>query len=279
MKKIVGVLFFLALFLNDGLAQKELNLRAKYKPETVYNQTIEQRSQTELLYSGSDDFMKKLKDQGIANPTVSTQQSKFVAVVKTEKLKNDGFFPLNIEFVSSTTSEGKKIIPDGTIIYGHSTTKSMPTLDSIVSKEMKDSIKQSSLQGMQALISQISFPEDKLLKIGDVFSVETPLSMPLSGMSLNMDITTFYKLTSIKKGIGYLDITQVLNMKTVLSGVDVTASGTGTGIMEYDMKKDFYRKYQVDMDVLMGMKNAMFNLDLKIKSTIIQTVDIAKRKK
>jgi len=279
MKKNVCLLILLTSFLGYTFAQNKLILKAKYKPETAYNQTIEQSSKTEVLYSGSEDFLNKLKDKGIVNPTILIQQSKIDAILKTEKMVNDTLFPLTIEFINSTSSDGKKAIPDGTIIYGHSSVKSMPTLDSMVSKNMDESIRKASLQLMQTMFSQIPFPDDKIVQIGDSFSVETPLTLPLSGMTVAMGITTYYKLLSIINGIGNFDIMQVYKMTSASQGFDLTASGSGKGQMFYDIKNEFYTKYHVDMEILMSMKNQTFAFNIKTNSSIIQTIGISKNTK
>lgn len=277
MKKIVSALLLLTLVSASSFAKNELVLKVKYKPETTYSQTIEQNTQTEMSYSGTEDFLNKLKDQGMVNPTINTLQSKIEALLKTEKLVNDTLFPLTIEFVKSTSLDGKKAIPDGTIIYGHSTIKSMPTLDSIVSKDMDESIKKSVLPMMQSMFSQIPFPEDKLVKVGEGFSMETPLTLPMPGMSLDMNITTYYKLLSIDKGIGNFDISQTYTVKSALSGFDVTATGNGKGTLAYDIKKEFYSNYKVDLDIVMSMKKDLFTINIKTKTGVAQTIEISKR--
>lgn len=279
MKKIVSVLLLLTLVSAFSFAKNELVLKVKYKPETTYNQTIEQNTQTEIYYSGAEDFLNKLKDQGIVNPTISSMQSKIEALLKTEKLVNDSLFPLTIVFVNSTSMDGKKAIPDGTIIYGHSTIRSMPTLDSIVSKDLDESVKKTVLQTMQSMFSQIPFPEDKLVKVGEGFSIETPLSFPMPGMTLDMNITTYYKLLSIYKGIGNFDISQIYTVKSAISGFDVTATGNGRGTLAYDIKKEFYSNYKVDLEIVMSMKKDLFTFNIKTKTGVTQTIEITTSKK
>lgn len=58
------------------------------------------------------------------------------SVLKTGKTAKDGNFPVVIEFLNRTNSENKIIIPKGILIYGKTSTSTMPLLDSIVSKDM-----------------------------------------------------------------------------------------------------------------------------------------------
>ena len=132
MKKINLLLFIMTLMSYNSQAQDELTFKVQYKPETKYTQTMELTSQTHLEYLGSQEFLQKLKDKGIKNPNIINTQSKTESIFKTGKLTNDTNFPLTMEFIKTTSLDGKKAIPDGTLIFGHGSIGNMPSLDSIV---------------------------------------------------------------------------------------------------------------------------------------------------
>lgn len=275
MKKLTLLLFLIAIQLGVAQTKDELQFKTQYNPETKYDQTIDQTSHYELKYSGTPEFIHKLKDKGIQNPTISDNHSLIESVFKTGKLTNNSYFPLTIEFLKTTSSDNKIIIPDGTIIYGKGTIGNMPTLDSIVSKGLTEELKKTMLQGIQATFAQLNFPE-RTVKVGDSFSIDSPLSIPIAGTNLDMTITTNYTLLSIKNDIADFDISQVYKMKTTITKYDMNGTGSGIGKLLYDIKNNFNLKYQIDIEMTANMKIEAFEFSILSKSGIIQTAKISK---
>jgi len=273
MRKIILLLLTLTEISCNSQTKDELTFKVQYKPETKYSQTIEQTSHSEMTYSGSEEFLQKLKDKGVQNPTITDNTSKIESVFKTGELSDGTNFPLTMEFVKTTSSDGKKDIPDGTIIYGHGSIGNLPTLDSIVSNGLDEEFKKTLLQAMQSTFSQLSFPE-KRVKVGENFSRESPLSIPIAGVTVEMTITTNYKLLSITNGIGDFDVSQVYTMKSTITKYPIKATGSGKGKLLYDVSNNYYLKYQIDTEMGMNMKLDNFDLDLNSKSGFIQTTVI-----
>lgn len=275
MKKLF--LFLLLISLHFCIAQNknEFLFKIQYNPETKYDQTMDQTSHLEMKYAGDVDFMQKLKDKDVQNPTVIDNHSVIESVMKTGKLTNKTYFPLTIEFLKTTNSDNKTTIPDGTIIYGKGTLGNMPTLDSIVSKGLSEEFKKGLLQTMQATFSQINIPERKV-KVGDVFDIDTPLSIPVANIQMDMTITTTYKLLSIKNNVADFDISQVYTLKTNTTQFPINATGTGKGKLLYDVVNNFNLKYQIDMEMSANVKIEKIELDIKTKTGMIQSAKISK---
>jgi len=275
MRKIILLLLILIQISCNSQTKDELTFKVQYKPETKYSQTIVQTSHADTKYSGSEEFLQKLKDKGVQNPTITEKEKKIESVFKTGKLTDGTNFPLTIQFVKTTSSDGKKDIPDGTLIYGHGSIGNMPTLDSIVSSGLDEEFKQTLLQAMQSTFSQLSFPENKV-KINESFSRESPLSIPIAGVTIEMAITTNYKLLSITNGIADFDVSQVYTMKTTITKYTIKATGSGKGKLLYDVSNNYYLKYQIDTEMGMNIKLDNFDLDSNSKSGFIQTTVITK---
>lgn len=275
MKKISLILIAFIIFSGKGWSQNELTFKVQYNPETNYNQTVDQTTLTSIKYSGSKDVLKTLKEKGITNPTVTNKKSRTESVIKTGKLTSEKSFPLTMEFIKITKSEGKTEIPDGTIIYGNCTTGNMPTFDSIGTNGISDELKKTILQTVQSLYSQLTFPEKKL-KIGEEFSTETPLSIPIAGATIEMVIRTNYKLISINNGIGIFDVSQVYTMKTTITKYTINASGKGKGKLYYNISSNYYVKYQMDSEMKMKMKYENVKLFLNTQSNYLQTTEMIK---
>lgn len=275
MKNSLLLLFVISIQLSVAQTKNELQFKIQYHPETKYEQTLDQTSHLEMIYAGEADFIQSLKEKGVQNPTVIDNHSVIESVFKTGKITNNTYFPLTIEFLKTTNSDNKTQIPDGTIIYGKGTLGNMPTLDSIVSKGLSEEFKKGLLQTMQATFAQINIPERKV-KVGDVFDIDTPLSIPLASIQMDMTITTTYKLLSIINNIADFDVSQAYTMKTNTTKFPMNATGSGKGKLLYDVVNNFNLSYQIDMEMSANVKIEKIQLDIKSKTGMIQSAKISK---
>lgn len=277
MKKILLTLLLALPFLNYAQSDKVLDFKIAYAPEMSYHQIVEQSSETELHYIASPEILERLKNQGVANPTLGKTLTLMESVFKTGKPAKDGYFPVTIKFLKSTNSDNKTIIPDGTLIYGKASDSTMPTLDSIVSKDLDAEFKSTLLQTMQSMFSQIALPEKKL-KIGESFIQETPLSIPIAGTAIDMKITTTYKLISMTNQIANFDIAQQYTMNLLISEgqYNVTADGAGNGKLIYDIPNHFSTSFKLDIGLNFDLKQDKFSLKVKSNSGFNQTVKVSK---
>ena len=275
MKNTILLLLLVSTQFSIAQTKDEFQFKIQYNPGTRYDQTLDQTSYLEMKYAGEPEFIQILKDKGVQNPTIVDNHSVIESVLKTGTITNKTYFPLTIEFLKTTNSDNKTQIPDGTIIYGKGTLGNMPTLDSIVSKGLSEEFKKGILQTMQATFAQINIPERKV-KVGDVFDIDTPLSIPIASLQMDMTITTTYKLLSIKNNIADFDVSQVYTMKTNTTKFPMNATGTGKGKLLYDVVNNFNLKYQIDMEMSANMKIEKIELDIKSKTGMIQSAKISK---
>src|SRR5579864_4878076 len=80
MKKIVGFVVVLSLLsftypFDDGILFK-----VEYKPQSKYTMSVDRVTFTTISYTGSDDFLQKLKDEGVENPKISNKDFRLLAV-------------------------------------------------------------------------------------------------------------------------------------------------------------------------------------------------------
>ncbi len=256
-----------------GQTTDGFTFRIQYKPETTYTQTMEQSSHSDIKYSGSKEFLQVLKNKGVQNPTVTNKVSTTESVVKTGKVTDGAQYPLTIEFVKSTSSDGKNIIPNGTVIYGRVSSGAMPTLDSVVSSGLEEGYKKTLLQAMQNTFSQLSFPEKKI-KVGESFSIESPLSIPVAGVTIEMTITTTYTLVSVTNGIANINVSQAYKMKANVSKYSINATGSGKGKMLYDDSIGAMIRYTMDTEMTADMKLEQYDLSIRSNISVIQTTSV-----
>ncbi|WP_264536756.1 DUF6263 family protein [Flavobacterium sp. N1736] len=276
MKNILLFILISVPFFNYGQSDKILDFKIAYSPQATYRQVVEQSSETELYYIAADSILEVLKSRGVENPTRAKSITLIESNIKTGKEAKDGNFPVIIEFLKSTNSEQKaSIIPDGTLIYGKASLSTMPQLDSIVSKGMDESFKKSLLEMMQKTFSQIALPEKKM-KVGESFSQENPLNIPIAGMSFDMQITTIYKLISIESQTANFEIVQKYTANISDQKYNIEASGNGNGKLRYDIPNHFANQYILDIDLVFDLKQDAFSLKVNSKSGFNQTVQITK---
>lgn len=275
MKKVFAIAFVLTLFAFNSQSQNSITFKQQYAPETTYSQTAEQTTQSEVTYRGPKAFLKSLQENGVKNPTITSVESTIETVLKNGKVTDGTTFPVTMEIVKATYSDGSNPIPDGMLIYGHGTTETMPILDSIVWDGISEELKKILLTTMQRTFEQLNVPEREVT-VGESFSVETPLAIPIADETLEMLLTTNYTLVSIANGLANFDVTQEYSMKVNVSGLPFSGTGSGKGKMVYDVANYFTLKSQTTNEMVINVDAGKFAFDLKTKVDIVQTAQITK---
>ena len=276
MKKSFLLFFIFATFQNYCQSNQILDFKPGYSPETIYNQTVINSSDYEMTYSGSEELLEMLKENGTENPVKIKNSFNVETVSKTGKIGKDGSFPITIEYLKAFDKDGKTIIPSGTLLFGNATLSSMPKLDSIVGAGMEENFKKSIFQMVQSTFNQVAMPEKKL-KAGESFSQESPLKLPIGGINIEMIITTTYSLKSFTAKSAFFDIVQVYSMKFTDTTFDSSGSGNGTGKLVYDISNHFVSENTLNMELNLNLKHTDFNIDLKSKSDYSQLAKISKK--
>lgn len=278
MKKPFLLVLLLATLFNYGQSNQILDFKIQFSPQTIYNQTMSSSAEYELTYDGSQEFLESIKNSGVKNPTTSKTTIVMESVFKTGKTNADGNFPVTIEYLKSLDSNGKTIIPNGTIIHGKGSTSNLPQLDSIVSKDLDETTKNSIFQIVQSSFAQLALPEKKL-KIGESFSQESPLKLPIGGLNFDMIITTTYKLESIVNKNAFFDIDQVYTAKVVdKNDNNINVSGSGTGKLIYDISNHYPTQNTIDLKLTFDLKKEDISLKLISLSSIKQEAKITRIK-
>ena len=254
--------------------QDSLTLKIQYQPEKKYHQITERTSQTIIKYAGSEKSIQKLKDRGIQNPTITNRKSKTETVLKTGQPIDGKNFPVTMKYIKSSASKGKIEIPDGTIFHGQFIGGDVPVFDSVEAGGLDAKDKRALIRNLQNTFSQLSFHGEKL-KIGEQFSGEKPLSIPMEGSTIEMVVTTNYKLISISNHIARFNISQVYTMSPKLMDNSFKGTGNGKGQLLYDITNKVILNYAIDTEMELNKKLDSFDFELKAKSGIIQTTNVS----
>lgn len=275
MKKLFLLLFLSGTFFNYGQSNQILDFKAGYSPETSYHQTTLNSSDYEVLYSGSEKFLETLKQNEVPNPTKIKNSFNLETLSKTGKIDKNGNFPITIEYLNSIDANGKTIIPNGTLLYGKTSLSNMPEMDSIVSKGMEENFKNVIFQTVKSTFSQLVMPQKKLKK-GESFTQESPLTIPIAGINIEMLISTIYNLKSMNSKNAFFDITQTYTIKMSDNRFETSGAGIGKGNLIYDIPNHFINENTLKMDFNLDLKHTDFTLQLKSKTDFKQISIISK---
>jgi hypothetical protein len=273
MRKIIGLLLLLTQFSCAKHPQDRLTFKIQFQPEKKYSQIAERTYQSVTKFSGSEISMQRLKIRGLQNPTISSKNSRTESVLKTGKRNDGNNFPVTMEYIKTTSNDGKKDIPDGTIFQGICIGTNMPKFNSVASEGFDEMNKTTALQTLQNTFSQLTFPE-KELKIGEQFSMEYPLSIPMEGSKIEMVVTNTYKLISISNNLANFDIAQQYQMIPKLMDNSFKGTGNGNGHLVYDVANTIILNYAMNTEMELNKKLDSFDFNLKTKSGFIQTTTL-----
>lgn len=232
----------------------------------------EQSSIQEMTFIATDDVLEKLKSKGIENPTIKNTSYKIYNLNKTGSIKNDEF-PITIEIKDTGDKDVVNIIPIETKIYGKVKIGEKPTLDSINSPKMDAEQKRLILSTMQTTFSQITLPNNDI-KVGETFTREMPLNIPIGKENLKMTNTITYKLIKIENKKAFFDIIQDFNINITDKKDNLNAKGSGDGVLVFDIQNNFYLKYELNSEIKMEIDSGPFTAKVISKSRFVQNTTI-----
>jgi len=267
MKKITLLLLTLAVC--SCQSQEEIEFRVNSLPNFNYILSQTQISENTVIYFASDEIIENLKNNGISNPTISKDTTFLKSISKTGELNGDQF-PLTVEVLESSN----KSLNKGMRMYGNYV-KGITKIDSISNSYMTEESKKGLLTSMEAMMNQIKYP-DKKIKIGEGFEQKNPFSMPIADVTIEMEINSIYTLKSVKNGIGYFDLDQVYSIKSATKDYEMELDGTGKGQIHYDIEKQFFTKFYLEMEMNLKTELEVFSIELQTKSITDQTTEIRK---
>ena|SRR5699024_7682456 len=267
MRKLL--LLILATISISCKGQEEINFKVGYLPNHNYTLTQKQISENNVKYIASEEILQKLKINGIENPTITKDTSLLKSISKTGKL-NGNLFPIDIELLESNNPT----LVSGTKFFGKSIDGKIK-LDSIYSPTMTEEKKRILLPAMESIIDQVKYP-DKKIKVGESFEQKNPMSIPIADVTVEMEINSIYTLRKIENGMGYFDLDQVYSIKSATKDYEMELDGTGKGQIEYDIEKQFFTKFYLEMEMNLKTKLEVFSIELQTKSITDQTTEIKK---
>jgi len=258
-----------------SLAQQGLTLKFTYQPNHTYQVKTEQNVSGTVRFSGDDELMSSLEKKGVKNPQTMEITSSSTNETKTGARTSNGAIPYQQTMITSMNKDGENIFPPNTTVYGKIDSANHLSIDSIASSEIDERLTKALQSTVSSAYNQLNLP-NKYLRVGDSLVVKSPLDLPIMGTELKINVTTTYLLLSIENGIGKFDVKLVYEMEGDISSNKFTATGTGNGVLNYDIANQIYQQFDITSNVAMKMsiEKMAINMDMlliqKTGMTILQ---------
>jgi hypothetical protein len=250
-----------ALFAATSFAQKEVDFKIDYKPNTTYTSSTSQKGNVTLTFGGSEETLGMLEAQGVENPTITPIENDNKSIVKTGKATGTTI-PFITETIVDPKSPTAAALPNGAKIYGKKAAGQPPVFDSISAPGAKKEVRDIIFSTIKGSVAQLFVPATKV-KVGESFTKDIPLKFPAGMMGeLEMNSNVTYMLKKIEAGKAYFDTKTIYTIDTEIQGQEVKGSGTGAGSFIYDIANGY--NVQQNEDMTMEMNMSMQGMDMKI---------------
>lgn len=253
-----------------------LILKVQFQPEKTYSITTIRGTETTVSYSGEDIAMRKLKSMHVQNPTISKVKTKTEAELVTGKKSELGKIPVVLTYKKILSLDDQNEIPEGTVIKGEITGKDLPAFNTVVSGLSGFDQKIKLLETIRKSFEQFNFPE-KELNIGDEFSTDRPVSIPMQNSTIEIIVTTTCKLTAISNHVAEFDLNQTYLMTPVMLDNTFTGKGSGQGKFTYDITNSMVTDYSLKTILDINKKLDYYQFDLKTVNEFSQQIKPEKK--
>jgi hypothetical protein len=212
----------------------------------------------------------------VKNPTISKVKTKTEAELVTGKRSADSSFQVSLIYQKIMSLDGRNEIPEGTEIQGEIKNNELPSFHKVVSNALNIDQRILLLQTVQNTFEQFKFPEQRL-KTGDQFSVDRPVSMPMEGSTIDIVITTNYKLLRIQNDLAEFELCQSYLMTPQMMDNSFTGTGSGKGQLSYDIANFVITDYSIKTELKMNKKLDYYEFDLKSINEFSQQTKLVKK--
>jgi hypothetical protein len=281
MFKRTSLVFLLLLFVTFcSLAQKKVRFKAAYQPGKTYLSEMNMTTLSEMNFEGDEAVINQIKASGMSLPMIVEMKQLMNVKTQTGTEKHVKGLPVVITYDKVETNQkmnGQEFnAPNelqNTKIEGWMNPAGQVEIDSIYG-EMKEEMRTLLGDMIKEMQKQVAFP-DRDLKVGDKFTEEKPLIIPMmGGIKMNMVVSITYLLKEIKSNMARFDIDQTITLDFSIEQKQASGSGKGSGNMVYDMKQDFVTSYFTDTEMDMKMLMDQMTLLAKSKTQVDMKISI-----
>ncbi len=276
MKKIATIYLLLISALSQLKAQQSVLFNMKYMPNRTYTSTMKMDMNMEMTMTGDSTVMEQMKNSDQKFPMIMQMQTATDLGIKTGAISANRF-PINMT-IDVTGSKMKMNGVEQTIpmpadakqnISGECTLDGKLSFESVTGTKVGDSVKQQLTKVIEMIQNGIIFP-DKPMKVGDTFTQDMPVDIPLAGNTSKMMAKAVYKLIAIENKKAYFDVVFDMDMK-LANTMDM--KGGGSGKLVYDMVNNFQTTMQETMKVDYSMTLPQMPPSMKMGGKMNMLID------
>lgn len=272
MKKLLASVTGLFIF-SVSFSQKSVGFTMGLLPNNIYDNTVAQKIKIELnLDSSKAELIAKMEANGMKNPTIQEQATSIETQTTCGPLdKSSGKMAVTTSILSSDEKISKLLTPE-TRFIGTAKLNELPVYDSISGISLDVDQKVQMLKLLSSM-SQINLPH-RNMKPGDSDTLHTPMSIPMAGVEMKMDYVTIFRLKSVKGNTAFFDLNVHFNLGMEVRDLPVDGYGSGTGIMEYDLKNQYPTSYSLGYLIKMRIAKEGLILHMNMNTDLTSTCKI-----
>lgn len=239
-------------------AQQGTVFKITYLPNKEYSAAVTINLNGHFNLSGDEQSMQKLKRQGVSNPVAVIYNIKMIGDDRTGTPDANAVFPLVMKWQTSDVTEninGNEVplpqLKKTFIIYNHIMPDGKVVADSVVEEKKEETSKTVLSKIDNAFQNQVKFP-NKPLKVGDTFTRDLYIKIPLGATNIPAIAKTTYTLTSIADGYVYFDMAQNIDVTTPVKQGEPKITGTGSGKVVYSIGDSFIKDFDDNVNLIFG---------------------------
>lgn len=235
--------------------------------------------------SGDSAAVRKLKNEGQKFPMIMNMENNVGMDIKTAMPNAQNRIPavtnIRIQDIKMTVNGQTTPLPNilkSQVMYGsYSPVGTTFVLDSLAGKKLGDTLTQKMQKTFENYQSKIQFPNTPM-KVGDTFTQDLPLNIPLISTPSDVKAKTIYTLRSIEGNKAFFDTKNNLDMALNLQGISMTVVGDGNGKMVYDITSNYATSITMNMNLNYTMNmpqsegtkmNGRMKMEMGLQTTII----------
>lgn len=241
-------------------AQESVVLKSTLPPNSVFEMITKTESSGVMTFKGDKKFEKELKKSGQPSEiTMSTNSLMQVTATTLSPINEQIPFIFSYDKIERTgTSNGVETRNDnqnfqGLKVYGKFGENDI-TIDKYEGPNLDEASKKILSSVVEQMVKGNKLPNNEL-KIGDSFTQELPMSLPLENVgSLSAKAIVTYALKSIANNEANFDLKNeiVMDMDSP-SEFKMEATGNGVGNMVYSIKDELIKSMVSEMTMNMNV--------------------------
>jgi hypothetical protein len=280
------ILFLIVSLFPIGCASNGFLFKASYAPNHIYRMETSTQSKLELDLLGNAQLVANLKDKGIQLPMHIDSSQRLIASIETEQNKPDGSLPASItyekvDFINKMNNKemnlGLANKLEGLKIYANVINGNKVEIERFEGGDIDENMKKVIPQVIENIQKSIKYPE-KPLKIGDKFTQEIPIQIPIPGFTtVDIKIISNYELRRVEKNLAYFDVVQEIKMLQADPKYKMELSGNGGGTLVHDLIENFSIEFNSNYIMFLTMNHDEILIRIKAISESKYHVAINKK--